>query len=152
MNEDSTIKFTDFDYLTGDHHLQMMKAALPYVNAPSQRILSILVKLQELRRTIALFDSGENAAVGIMSLGEAGRRSPLDMLNAIRPFAGRQEQDSIDLVCNLLEGFRIGSQYQQDMMMQEAGGMPSSGPGAGTRAETGFGGAPGSVPAGRPVL
>ncbi len=123
MSEESTIKFTDFDYLTGDHHLQMVKAALPYVNLQGQRFLSILVKFQELRRTIALFNGDEASTVGVMSLGNAERRSPLDMLNAIRPYADPQDQDFIDMVCNLIEGLRIGSQYQQEMMMQEAAGM-----------------------------
>ena len=122
MNEGSTIKLTDFDHLTGDRHLQMMKAALPYVNASGQRFVSILVKFQELRRTVALFDRGEAAELGIMSLGENQRRSPTDMLNAIKPYASPQEQDFIDMACNLIEGLRIGSQYQQDVMLQEVTG------------------------------
>ena len=36
--EQQSLRLTDLDYLTGDHHLQMMKAALPYMNAPQQRI------------------------------------------------------------------------------------------------------------------
>ncbi len=122
MNEESTIKLTDFDHLTGDRHLQMMKAALPYVNASGQRFLSILVKLQELRRTIALFDRGEASELGAMSLDGGRPRSPVDMLNAVKPYASQQEQEFIDMVCNLMEGLRIGSQYQQDMMLQEAAG------------------------------
>ena len=127
MNEDSSIKFTDFDYLTGDRRLQMMKAALPYVNTSGQRLISILVKFQELRRTVAPFSRGETAELGIMSLGENQSRSPIDMLNAVRPFAGPQEQDFIDMACNLLEGLRIGSQYQQDIMLQEAVGAAQRG-------------------------
>ncbi len=122
MNEESTVKPTDFDPLTGDRHLQMMKAALPYLNASGQRFLSILVKLQELRRTVALFDRAEAAELGAMSLGAGRARSPIDMLNAVKPYASPQEQDFIDMACNLMEGLRIGSQYQQDMMLQEAGG------------------------------
>lgn len=122
MNEGPTIKLTGFDHLTGDRHLQMIKAALPYVNASGQRFLSILVKFQELRRTVALFDRGEAAELGIMSLGENQRRSPADMLNAIKPYASPQEQDFIDMASNLMEGLRIGSQYQQEVMMQEAAG------------------------------
>ena len=123
MSEEPTMKLTDFDYLTGDHHLQMLKAALPYVNTSGQRFLSILVKFQELRRTVALFNRGEAAELGIMSLGENQPHSPADMLNAIKPYASPQEQDFIDMTCNLMEGLRIGSQYQQDVMLQEAAGM-----------------------------
>ncbi len=120
MSEEPTMKLTDFDYLTGDHHLQMMKAALPYVNIPEQRFLSILVKFQELRRTVSLFENEENAAVGICSLGQNAPRSPLDMMNAIKPYADSQEQDFIDVICNFLQGWRIGNQYRQELRMQEA--------------------------------
>ncbi len=120
MSEEPTMKLTDFDYLTGDHHLQMMKAALPYVNIPEQRFLSILVKCQELRRTISLFDDEEAAAVGICSLDQNAPRSPLDMMNAVKPYANSQEQDFIDVICNFLQGWRIGNQYRQELRMQEA--------------------------------
>ena len=30
MNPSDDYKLTDLDYLVGDHHLQMMKAALPF--------------------------------------------------------------------------------------------------------------------------
>ena len=46
-NEHTDYKLTDLDYLTGDHHLQMMKAALPFLNVPQQRTLSMFVKIQE---------------------------------------------------------------------------------------------------------
>ena len=39
-NEHTDYKLTDLDYLTGDHHLQMMKAALPFLNAVSYTHLS----------------------------------------------------------------------------------------------------------------
>lgn len=113
MNDEPTIKLTDFDYLTGDHHLQMLKAALPYVNVSEQKFLSILVKYQELRRTISLFDEEETASLGICSLGETASRSPLDMLEAMKPFGNPQEQDFIDMICNLMQGFRLGNQYQE---------------------------------------
>lgn len=113
MNDEPTIKLTDFDCLIGDHHLQMLKAALPYVNVSEQKFLSILVKYQELRRTISLFDEEETASLGICSLGETASRSPLDMLEAMKPFGNPQEQDFIDMICNLMQGFRLGNQYQE---------------------------------------
>ena len=118
MTDESTMKLTDFDYLTGDHHLQLLKAALPYVNVPQQRFLSIFVKFQELQRTISLFDEEETATLGICSLDESAPRSPLDMLAAMKPYGNPQEQDFLDMVCNLLQGIRLGSQYQ-DMRPQD---------------------------------
>ena len=86
MHDNSPIKFTDFDYLTGDCHLQMLKAALPYAGMPWQRMLSILIKCQELKHTLALFDDADAASVGICSLDSSRSRSPLDMLEAIKPY------------------------------------------------------------------
>ena len=55
MNPSDKYKLTDLDYLVGDHHLQMIKAALPYLNVTEQRAVSLFVKFQELRRTFELF-------------------------------------------------------------------------------------------------
>lgn len=62
MNPSDEYKLTDLDYLIGDHHLQMIKAALPYLNVPEQRAVSLFVKFQELRRTFELFETEEVAS------------------------------------------------------------------------------------------
>ena len=100
--EQQSLRLTDLDYLTGDHHLQMMKAALPYMNAPQQRIFSAAIKIQELRRTMNLFKDEQVAAMGIGSGGAAA--SPADMLDAIRPYGNTYEQEVIGLLSNLLRG------------------------------------------------
>ena len=78
--DDQPLKLTDLDYLTGDHHLQMMKAALPYMNVPQQRIFSTVIKIRELQRTINLFRDEQVAATGIGS----GERDPKDRTGAGR--------------------------------------------------------------------
>ena len=92
-NEHIDYKLTDLDYLTGDHHLQMMKAALPFLNVPQQRALSMFVKLQELKNTFQLFDSppGKQA-------------SPRELLKALKPYGNPGEQNLIDAANSLLEG------------------------------------------------
>lgn len=106
-------KLTDLDYLTGDHHLQMMKAALPYLGVSQQKALSLFVKVQELRRTARLFETEETASLGICSLARSGNRSPKggrklasfqEILEAIRPYANPSEQDMIDMTGALLQG------------------------------------------------
>ena len=113
MNDEPTMKLTDFDYLIGDHHLQMLKAALPYVNVSEQKLLSILIKCQELNRTLSLFEDEEASALGICSLDKSAPRSPLDMLEAIKPYGNTNEQDFIDLICNFIQGYRLGNQFQE---------------------------------------
>ena len=71
-------KLTDLDYLIGDHHLQMIKAALPYLGIPEQRAVSLFVKAQELRKTIELFETEEVASMGICSLEKKEQNRILD--------------------------------------------------------------------------
>lgn len=109
MENTNTHQSGDLDALIGDGHLKMMKAALPYMNVPEQRFISLFVKFNELQRTIQLFETEEVAAMGICSAGENTRKqfSPLDMLSTIKPFANAAEQDFIDLIVNIFQGFRL---------------------------------------------
>lgn len=110
MNNEKNSQPGDLDSLIGDNHMQMMKAALPYMNVTEQRFVSLFVKFNELRRTIQLFEDEEVAAMGICSAGENIRpASPLDMLGAIKPFGTPMEQDLIDLVMNFFQGFRLAN-------------------------------------------
>ena len=68
--EKDEFKLTDLDYLIGDHHLQMIKAALPYMQISQQRFLSLLVKGNELIRTAELFREGGEGEMGICSVGQ----------------------------------------------------------------------------------
>ena len=52
MKTESDLKMTDLDYLTASPHLQMIKAALPYIHVPEQRFFSMIVKLSELNRSL----------------------------------------------------------------------------------------------------
>lgn len=113
MIDEQDLKLTDLDYLTGSHHLQMMKAALPYMEVPEQRLMSVFVKFNELQRTISLFQDEEVAALGICSLEE--KKSPMDMLKAIKPFGNTMEQDFIDLISNFMMGSRMANAYQESM-------------------------------------
>ncbi|MDO5417636.1 MAG: hypothetical protein Q4F29_10585 [Lachnospiraceae bacterium] len=109
--EKDNLKLTDFDYLIGDHHLQMIKAALPYVQVPQQKFISLLVKGNELMRTAELFQSDGGGEMGICSM-EADKASPIEMLNAMKPYGTRQEQDTLDVIINLLQGFQLRKNYQ----------------------------------------
>lgn len=130
MNEEQDLKLTDLDYLVGNHHLQMMKAALPYMKVPEQKTLSVFVKFNELQRTISLFHDEEVSTLGICSM--ESKRSPLDMLRAIKPFGNSSEQDMIDLISNFMQGNR-GHNIFQDLM--GGGASTDSNPSANSKQE-----------------
>lgn len=96
MPIEGNFKPTNLDYLSGNHHLQMMKAALPYMSVPEQRMLSMFVKVQELSRTMRLFEDEEVAVMGICSL-ENEAPTTENMLRAIKSYANPKEQGFIDL-------------------------------------------------------
>lgn len=113
MEKDPTLKMTELDALTSAPHLQMIKAALPYIHVPEQRFFSLMVKINELERTIRLFDRQDGEAMGICSLEEGESASPLDMLNAMKPYGTEEEQGMIDLMINFMQGARLSQSYHE---------------------------------------
>jgi len=100
MNE-KDLKLTDLDYAIADHHMQMLKAALPYMKIAQQRSLSMFIKWNELVRTMNFFSENDEGMMSICSLDE-DHTSPSDMLEAIRPYADLKEQDMIDFLSKIL--------------------------------------------------
>lgn len=106
------LKLTDLDYATGDHHLQMMKAALPYLDIRRQRSLSMFIRAREMMHTMEFFRENDDGMMSVCSL-ESPNPSVEDMLSAVRPYANKAEQDTIDMISRFLasrrgrSGFRL---------------------------------------------
>ncbi len=115
MSQDASLKMTELDRLTSIPHMQLVKAALPYIHIPEQRFFSLFVKFRELEKTVKLFDDPDDGEIGICSVGERTKDSPVDMLKAIKPYGTEEEQNSIDLVLNFIEGSRLYESYWQTM-------------------------------------
>ena len=101
MNE-RDLKLTDLDYAIADHHVQMLKAAIPYMDLTQQRNVSILVKLQELMQTKHFFEENDLGMMSVCSL-DKDRTSAPDMLEAVRPYANQKEQELIDVLSRILK-------------------------------------------------
>ena len=50
MNENYDLKLTDLDYLIGNHHIQMVKAALPYMNLSEQKCSQSLLSSANFKK------------------------------------------------------------------------------------------------------
>ncbi len=111
------LKLTDLDYATGDHHLQMMKAALPYLDIKRQRSLSMFIKAREMMRTMEFFQQNDDGMMSICALGTTDP-SVEDMLGAVRPYANKPEQDMIDMISRFLASRhgRSGSGLTQEQL------------------------------------
>ncbi len=121
MKHEETPRMTELDCLTAVPHLQMIKAALPYIHASEQRIFSLIVKISELERTIRLFAQDESGEIGICSLEDGDPGTPADMLNAMKPYGTEEEQDFIDLILNFLQAYQL-SRAGQDPAWQDSAG------------------------------
>ena len=82
MNE-KELKLTDLDYAVGDHHLQMMKAAIPYMDISRQRTASLFIKWREMVRTMEFFEENGEGMMSVCSI-EGKHTTPTDMLSAMR--------------------------------------------------------------------
>ena len=111
------LKLTDLDYAIADHHMQMLKAALPYMKIADQRLLSLFVKWRELERTIAFFSENDDGMMSICSLDEE-HTSPADMLAAIKPYANQNEQDMIDFLSKIIQFRKNRGEYSNYSMEQ----------------------------------
>ena len=99
MNDDAEkdIHLTDNQIQSG---VQMIKAALPYMPVPQQKIICLLVKMQELNHARAIFSEEGVSAMGL-SRTPSARYSPMEMLQAMKPYAGPREKDMIEMIENL---------------------------------------------------
>ena len=108
------VSMTELDALVSDNKMQMLKAALPYISATQQQVLSIYVKVLELNNTIQLVHKEESRKVGICSVSEQ-KRNTTEMLNTIKRYCTDAEKEMIDLFMNFFSAFRMYNTYQELM-------------------------------------
>lgn len=117
MNE-KNMKLTDLDYATASHHLQMLKAAIPYMEVPQQKKFALFIKWNEFKRTMDFFDTNDEGMMSVCSLDSA-QTSPVDMLAAVKPYANQKEQEFIDLLSGILAGRSQLSNVRSPMTMEQ---------------------------------
>lgn len=101
---------TDFDQQTTNRHLQVLKAAIPYMPVSQQKTMSFLIKFQELQNAMHLFQS-DGDELGICSLTEE-EKNPLDMLESIKSYCSDKEKEMLDILSNFLQASQLYRQYQ----------------------------------------
>lgn len=93
-------QLTTFDVMTQSRQLQMLKTMVPYMKNQQQMSLAVLIKYMELRNTIQVFSKEENV-MSMCSLPENEDRT-LAMLTELRKFCTEKEQETLDMVANML--------------------------------------------------
>jgi hypothetical protein len=110
MEEETTNTKTAFDAAIQNHQLEIIKAAIPYINTSEQKVISVYVKATELMDTISIFQKPNNS-IGICSQ-ENGNGSPLDMLNDIKAVCTNTEKEAINMIVNFLNAFQLYNTYK----------------------------------------
>lgn len=93
------------DTLIQNRPIQMLKAIVPYLYEPQQRMVSMMVRMIELQRTMQLFDAAPEMQA--QELRICSNDSPTErthqILNVLREYCTPQERDQIDMILNLLD-------------------------------------------------
>lgn len=110
MEEENAKTKTAFDAAIQIHQLEIIKAAIPYINASEQKLISVYVKASELMDTITIFQKPE-ASVGICSLGDK-EGSLLDMLTDIKAVCTNTEKETVNMLINFLNAFQLYNTYK----------------------------------------
>lgn len=109
---DTSKELTDFDSLICDSHMQMIKAAIPYISVSGQQLLSIYIKTLELSKTVKLIQRKDSQGVGICSVSD-NKKNPAEMLNAVKKYCSEGEREMLDLFMNFFSAFRMYNSYRE---------------------------------------
>ena len=93
------------DTLIQNRPIQMLKAIVPYLYEPQQRMVSMMIRMIELQRTMQLFDAAPEMPA--QELRICSNESPTErthqILNVLREYCTPQERDQIDMLLNILD-------------------------------------------------
>ena len=108
------------DTLIQSRDLQMLKSVVPYLNSSQQRMISLVIRLVELQKTIQLFDndSGMQAAELHICENDTPAERARHILNAVREYCTPTEQENIDTVLNFFD------MYNSYESLFSEGGLP----------------------------
>lgn len=121
-NNQSNCK-TAFDSALEQHNLEIIKAAIPYLNTTEQTFISVYVKFFELVGTITMVNNKKG--MGICSM-EAKQGSLLDMLTDIKSVCTKKECETIDMILNLFSAFELYETYKETFTGESSDGNGNS--------------------------
>lgn len=100
--EQPSKELTEFDSVICDSRIQVLKAAIPFVNPREQRFLSIYVKYIELSKTIRLAKNLHPDSLGICSICKKPSGENEDFLQTVRKYCSQSEREKIDTFLSTL--------------------------------------------------
>ena len=102
---------TVIDQVANQHHLQLVKAILPYIQPQNQRTLSLLIKVMELQNVMAYYSTHD---VCMNACGNSADPPSLtEILADIRNYCDESEQGMIDQFGQMLSMLELYSMMAQ---------------------------------------
>lgn len=111
MDETNVTQLTPFDAMVSQESMQLMKASLPYLPVNMQRMLAIYAKFTELTNTISYF---RQMTPELQMMSSPKAMQPLDLLNEIKPYTGRNMQNNIDQILMAFNTMQFMQSFQEN--------------------------------------
>lgn len=104
---------TAIDQVANRNHLQLIKAAIPYLPPENQPMISVCVKMLEVQNVAAFYNHSPDRVSACGSDSE--RPGIVDILSDIRNYCEGEEQEMIDRCLQLLSTLELYSTLMQSM-------------------------------------
>ncbi len=113
--EPEDLKVTELDRITCNYNLQMLKASLSYLPPSGRRLLSIWIKLRELRNTVRVFETPDaDELLSACNVSEAEpKRGFFDVLNEIKDYGSPEQRQTFDRFSQMIQMISLYEQMNQ---------------------------------------
>lgn len=110
---------TPIDQIASQNHLQLIKAAIPYLQTKQQKNISVLIKVMELQNILRFYNQNNRC----ISACAASDSPPgiLDMLSEMRNYCEGSDQEMLDQWIQIAGAMELYSMFSQD----GSGSMPN---------------------------
>lgn len=102
---------TPFDELITPPFLQLLKLFIPYIPPKQQKTLAIYEKYLELQSALDFYQKNQNSIH--MQSTESEDLSFSSLLEKIKPYLGKQEQEMLDSISNALNMMEMFQEFQE---------------------------------------
>jgi hypothetical protein len=102
---------TPIDQIANQNHLQLVKAALPYIRPQTQKQFSILIKMMELQNILRFYKSNSCCIHACDTSSE--QTGMLDMLTNIRNYCEGEEAELVDQWIQFASTLELYSLFMQ---------------------------------------
>ena len=116
MEKHPPLPMTQFDTLTTNEQLLVMKCLLPYVPVSCHRMLAFYIKFAEFRNTMQLFEHSDRSRAHLFESDPPGSFS--DLLDRFRPFLDPEELGRLDTIMEAMQMMEL----MKDMDMSDLSG------------------------------